>query len=260
MGVGVTEEQLLAREYRVEIGECLERAWKIYGANVGLIIGTSLVMLVVAAVFWGVSMGVGHFVPGANFLLSFAYTGPLVGGYLWFMLRLARGEPASVGDAFVGFGRHGMQLMLSSLVQGLLNVACLLPVIIMAGVAGVTFANNRAAPPPMAVGVILGLVLMGVTGGAAVTYLNTLWLHSMLLVVDKGYSFWRAMQLSRKVVAKRWWMTFLFLFVGSLISGLGILACGFGLLVTVPLYYGMKVCLYDENFQDLEQSNPGSMA
>src|SRR5688572_21693837 len=62
-GASVTEEQLLAREYRVEIGECVERAWKTYGANVGLIIGTSLVMLVVAVVFLGISMIVGRIVP-----------------------------------------------------------------------------------------------------------------------------------------------------------------------------------------------------
>jgi hypothetical protein len=53
------------------------------------------------------------------------------------------------------------------------------------------------------------------------------------------------------MVSKRWWMTFLFMFVAGLISGLGALACLVGLLVTVPLYFGMKADLYDTNFRDL---------
>jgi len=246
----ISEEQLLDREYRVEIGECLERAWKLFTDNVGLIIGTSLVVALLAIACWAVSVIVGLVVPVVNSVISFVVTGPIVGGFSWFFLRLARGEPAAVGDAFAGFGKRFVQLMLCSLVQGLLNLVCVLPVIVIAGIAG--FSMSKTGGPPQFSGAMIGaIVLFGLAGGAALMYLNTLWTHSFLLVMDKGYSFWPAMQLSRKLVSKRWWMTWVFLLVGGIISGLGALACGVGLLVTMPLYYAMKVYFYEDNFRDL---------
>jgi len=246
----VSEGQLLDREYRVEIGECLERAWKLFTENVGLIIGTSLVVALLAIACWAVSFVVGIVLPFVNSIISFVVTGPIVGGFLWFFLRLARSEPAAVGDAFAGFGKRFVQLMLCSLVQGLLNMVCVLPVIVLAGIAG--FNMSRGGGPPQFSGAMIGgIVLFGLAGGAALMYLNTLWTHSFLLVIDKGYNFWPAMQLSRKLVSKRWWMTWVFLLVAGIISGLGALACGVGLLVTIPLYYAMKVYFYEDNFRDL---------
>jgi uncharacterized membrane protein len=88
-------------------------------------------------------------------------------------------------------------------------------------------------------------------------YVSLLWTFSILLVMDKGYEFWPAMQLSRRMVSRRWWMTFLFLFVSGLISMLGALACFVGLLVTVPLFYGMTAHFYEANFRDLAPARKG---
>ncbi len=250
----IREQELLAREYRIEIGDCLERGWKVFSNNAGLIIGTSLVVLLVVAGCWVISMLMGFVIPFANFLLPLFLTGPLVGGYLWFCLRLARGEPAILGDAFAGFSKCGVQLMLSSLIQGLMNFACILPLAIVGGIMGVSAAMNKGGPPQINPGLIAVFGILVMACVAALVYLNILWTHSLLLVIDKGYKFWPAMQLSRKLVVNRWWMTFLFLFVAGIISGLGAMACLVGLLVTVPLYYFMRVFLYDDNFRDLAQS------
>src|SRR5439155_14708674 len=93
----IGEEELLARDYRVEIADCLERAWKVFAGNAGLILGTSLVAFLLFLAGWLVSVSIALVIPFANALFSLIYTGPLVGGYLWFWLRLARGEPATVG-------------------------------------------------------------------------------------------------------------------------------------------------------------------
>jgi uncharacterized membrane protein len=82
-------------------------------------------------------------------------------------------------------------------------------------------------------------------------YLGVLWTFSILLVVDKGYGFWDAMQLSLRAVRRRWWMTLLFLFVTNLIAGVGALFCLVGFLYTAPLANAAKAHLYDENFRDL---------
>jgi hypothetical protein len=251
----ISEEDLLARDYRVEIGDSLERAWNVFGSNAGTIIGTTLVVFVAAAICWVVSALLGLVLPYANAALSFVYSGPLLGGFLWFFLRLARGEPAGVGDAFAGFSKCGVQLMLTSLVQGLLNMLCLLPVLIVVGISGLTAAVRRGGLPSMGPIQIVSAVLLGFVGVAALVYLNTLWTHSLLLVIDKGYSFWPAMQLSRRLVSKRWWMTLLFLIVAGTISSAGAIACLVGLIVSMPLYYGMRVSFYDDNFRDLARAS-----
>ena len=62
------------------------------------------------------------------------------------------------------------------------------------------------------------------------------------------------MRLSRRLVSKRWWMTFLFLLVAWIISSAGALACLVGLLVSIPLYCGMRVFFYEDNFRDLARA------
>lgn len=248
----VTEEQLLAREYRIDIGECLSRAWRTFADNAGIILGVSLLMFVLYAAIGVPAFLIGMFIPLFMNVVLAVVNGPIFGGYLWFQLRLARGEPAGVGDAFGGFTQRFVPLMLSSLIQELLNLVCMAPIFIVAIIAGVSGAFNRGQSSEMAVGLLVMIILAVLVSIAAVAYVATLWTHSFLLVADKGYKFWPAMQLSRKLVQKRWWMTFLFHIVGGIIAGAGILACGVGMIVTSILYMLMRVWLYDDNFRDLE--------
>ena len=250
-GAAISEEQLIEGEYRVELGDCLDRAWKIFTANSGLILGTTLLMGLIAAVCWGITMAATLLIPVAGQLVSIFFTGPLMGGYLWFFLRIARGEQASVGDAFVGFSQHFGGLVMASIVQGIISFVCMLPFAAL-GILGARSGGGAGAQPSFSV--IAGAGLLGLIGGVALVYLTNLWAHSLLLIVDKGYKFWPAMELSRKLVRKRWWMTFLFMMVAGILGGLGILACGVGLLVTMPLYFAMRALLYDDNFRNLRTS------
>jgi hypothetical protein len=192
-------------------------------------------------------------VPFANVFISMFVNGVASGGALWFFLRMVRGETGQFNDVFAGFGPRFWQLGLASLVQGLINLAIMVPGVVTAIVLGVfSFANMKSGQMPDFKMEAFGLVVVI----AAVTvlvlvYVSLLWTFSILLVMDKGYEFWPAMQLSRRMVSRRWWMTFLFLFVSGLISMLGALACFVGLLVTVPLFYGMTAHFYEANFRDL---------
>jgi hypothetical protein len=258
-GVWINEEQLLAREYRVEIGTALERAWNLFKNNAGPVIGATLLAGVVFMGGYVVSMLASMVIPMANVLIQPLYVGPLTGGLLWYFLRLSRGEAAAVGDVFAGFSRCFMQLFLGMLVQTLIMLACMIPIGIVAGVGVFTMRNAGGGGNPFAtgagIGLIIGLIVAGLVTLVAVVYLSICWTHSILLIVDKRMNFWPAMRLSRKLVSKSWgaWgMTFLFLLVAGIISSAGALACLVGLLVTVPLYFAMKVYFYEDNFRDLQ--------
>jgi hypothetical protein len=70
-----------------------------------------------------------------------------------------------------------------------------------------------------------------------------------MFVVFYKMSFWDAMEASRKVISKNWFMIFLFLFVTGLIAGAGIILLCVGILVTFPAY----LCMNYAAFADVTQ-------
>ncbi len=106
----------------------------------------------------------------------------------------------------------------------------------------------------MNVGLIAGLGVIGVLAMVVVIYLNTCWFFGLPLAADKGLRFWSALELSRRVVNKHWWMTFGLLLVAGFIAAAGMLACGFGLLVTGPVAFAMLTYHYQKVFGDLTPS------
>ncbi len=253
-GLHVSEQQVLEREYRIDIGTALERAWKLFSANAGSIIGATVVAGLLFIVGWGISTAISLVIPFANMLLQSLYVGPLSAGLLWFFLRLSRNEPATISDVFAGYSQRFVPLLLASLTQGLITIVCLLPVAILGGVVGLSAnAITRGQfSTGLGVGVIGALVVTGLLGFAAIVYITMLWTYSFLLIMDKRMKFWPAMQLSRKQVSRRWGMTFLFYLVAGILSSAGVIACLVGLLVTVPLAFCMNIYLYEDNFRDLQ--------
>ncbi len=252
-GEPMDEAALLAREYRVDIGGCFERAWKLFTAQPGTVVGATALVIVVFVGCWLLSEGIGRVVPFAGAVLPMFFTGPLMGGLMWFFLLLARGESAGVGDAFAGFGQRFGQLVLASVVQGSATALCTLPLGLMLEKVGFTAELLRQHKlPQLTPESALMLVGLGLFTTAVVTCLNTLWTFSLTLVLDKRMSFWPAMELSRKLVSKRFWMTLLFVFVANVLFSMGLLACCVGLFVTIPLHFAMRVHLYDDNFRDLK--------
>lgn len=159
-----------------------------------------------------IDMAVGS-IPYVGFVASLALTYVLWGGVDWLYLRLARGQRAEFADVFAGFSLAFVPLMLFSLVAQLL----------------------------MAVGLLL-LILPGI-------YLMVAWLmFGPLLILDKRLDFWTAMELSRKVVHRHWWQVFGLLLVSLLVLLAGVLACGIGLFVTVPIATAATVYAYEDIF------------
>ena len=253
----LTEEQILAREYRVDVGSAVSRAWAAFTNNAGIMLGTLLIMAVVFLVFAAVGLVLRSIIPLSNNLLTIFYAMPMAGGMLWFALRLVRGEPAEVGDSFAGFKTHYVSLIGFGALQFLVNIICALPVIITAvalGLSAVFLSRGKAASVSAAWPA--GMMLVGLIGAGVVTlcclaFVNTMFCYVALLIVDKNYRVWPAIRLSGKMVMRGWWITFGFLLVRFLLYLLGAMMCLVGVLATGPLYLNMKAVLYDDNFRDL---------
>jgi len=141
----------------------------------------------------------------------------LFAGLLNMGLKQARGEPIVVGDVFSGF--------------------------------------------PKAINVILAMLVTSilVAVGLLACFVGSWWVAGLLcfmplLVVDKGLNPIEALQLSWDTLKPHAWGLFALVFVAGLIGGLGMLACGIGLLFTYPVYFSIMGLAYN-NFFPMDAQN-----
>jgi uncharacterized membrane protein len=224
-----TPEEILARDYDIDIGSCLSRAWELVKQNFWPIVGiTFLVTLIQNAIGQFISlfdktavqdMLLQHQFSAASIMIVFlctvislpVYT-VLTGGLFNYYLKLIRGEPAGIADAFSGFTVSFVQLVLLGVVMTILSV--------------------------------IGYALCIVPG----VYLSVAWIFAIPLVIDRRLGFWDGMELSRKVVNKHWFIVFALLIVAGLVSISGIFACCIGVLVTMPIGWLTLLYAYEDIF------------
>jgi GYF domain 2 len=222
-------DELLAGDYELDIGGCFSSSWELVKTNFWPVVGVNALVFILIIAFNQLTglvtrpaidaMVRQHRVsPGAIALIVLVsvVAAPvymiLMAGLMKYFLKLIRGEPAAVGDAFAGFGPMIGQLFLLGLVSNLL--------------------------------VLIGYALCIIPG----LFLQVAWLFALPLVVDRRLNFWGAMELSRKMVCKHWFMVFAFLIVYTLVVLLGLLACCIGIFVSTPVGLGAWMYAYETIF------------
>jgi len=209
----------LVRDYHLDIARCLSRGWALLKAHFWPLVGITALMLLLMAITDSIFARLGeiHTEPGHELydgtpLLGLLLFGPLYGGLMLFFLKTMRGEPVTVETAFSGFGPRFLHLFLVHLVAsfliGLGFVCCILPGI----------------------------------------YLLVSWSFALVLVMDQGLDFWPAMELSRKMVGKHWWLMLACLLLLGILAVSGMLACGIGLLLTIPVALASFLYAYVDVF------------
>ncbi|HTS19693.1 MAG TPA: GYF domain-containing protein [Verrucomicrobiae bacterium] len=120
--------EILARDYRIDIGRCIGRGWELVKANFWLLVGSCFLVFVIMAAVGAI--------PILGVIAGLIVDGVLLGGLYLLFLKRIRGESAAVGDAFAGFSLAFVQLMLAQLVVGLLSsvgfLLCILPGVYLA--------------------------------------------------------------------------------------------------------------------------------
>jgi len=230
-GAYVDPETLLARvtarEYSVDIGSCLARAWELTKANFWLLVGATLVV--------HLCQGAAGAIPILGYCAGPVLQGPLMGGLYLLYLKLARKEDGQFGDAFSGFSNF-VQLMLASVVATVIMYAWFLPAVVC------FFFSAQSHNESLMV--VSGILALAALPGAA--YFGIAWLFTFLLIVDKKYEFWTAMNVSRKIINKCWWSMLGLMIVVALVQIVGFLALCLGMLVTITLLYGVVVYAYED--------------
>lgn len=241
---GVTEATLLERDYDVDIGACLSNGWQVFKSDAGIIIGATLLVYV--------AIIAANIVPYLSVITALILNGPLMAGLWLFYLKKIRGQNAEIGDAFGGFSPSFWQLVLTQLIPGLIAFGVFIvlgilaiPAIYMVAKSG---SHDVWSAHPLAIAWFGVLALVAIV---VVTYLNICWAFALPLVADKGLKFWPALELSRRIVMKHWWMILLLLLVCGVVGAAGFLACGVGCIVTGPLAFAAIATQYQKMFGDL---------
>ncbi|MGA1236044.1 MAG: DUF4339 domain-containing protein [Limisphaerales bacterium] len=186
------------------------------------------VVVGVATALGGLLLFGGGAIPVVGIAAAFCMLFMVLGGVELAILRLLRGERVDIGVAFVGF-----------------SPPLVLP-LFLSGVGG------------WGVGP-LGVLLCIVPG----VYLGVCWLvYTPLLIADRRLDFWQALECSRRVVTRYWWPNLGLFFLVHLVVAAGLLACGVGVLVALPLALAAMVVAYEETFgslgdESIHEGEPG---
>ena len=188
------------------VGTALNKGWALYKENFGLVFLSSLLVGLIAGVSCGIC--------GGPMLCGLA-------GILLAILRRKDPKP-TVGNVFDGFSKF-LAAFVTLLVLGILFFAAsavLMVVPVLGALASILL--NWAVSPAVSV-----------------------W--AAFLIADQDATIGEAIGTSIKLIGqKEFWSIILVVFVAGLLSGLGIIACGIGLLFTMPLYYCMVAAAYEE--------------
>jgi uncharacterized membrane protein len=162
------------------------------------------------------------FVPYVGWPVQIVLSGVLSGGVYALFLKLVRGQPAVLGDVFTGFQLATVPLMLTGAIAFILTC--------------------------------IGFVFCIVPG----VYLLVSWLFALPLVIDKRLDFWPAMETSRQVVGKQWWLVLALGFLCLLSLLAGMLACIIGVFIALPFAYGAIAYAYADMFNPKTPATSGT--
>ena len=226
------------------IGGCLSEGWQAFKGNLGGAIIFTLVSMIVMTI--------------ASFpLINLFLLGPLTAGLLLFFIKQGRREPTSIGILFSGFKRGYLQLLLLSVLMALIMVVAMLPGIIVAIVSAAPLIKEindfvglwKSGQFPSVdqissawedivsgfklagVGGMIGVLLIGLIPPILLTYTC----FAFPLAIDRQMKAIDAIKASFQIVKGQWFKLTVFLILVQIISQLGTVLCGIGILFTIPI-------------------------
>ena len=239
-------EDLNSRNALLDVFDCLTRSFELWKANFLPLVGVTLLIVFIQSA--------SGMIPILGYVSGLFLNGVFYGGLYYYYLGLVRGEPREVSDAFAGFSKAFVPLMLATLLSTGLILLVMVPFLapVMVSLVPMILHHNTALP---AISPLLALSLC--VGGLVVLYLSVSWAFTFMLVIDRGLSPWTAMEVSRRVVAKQWFRVFFVMLLGGILTMLGLIGLFIGVLFTLPLMFGAMIYAYEELFNP---PGPGSSA
>ena len=229
-------EALLARGGSVDVFECLSRSFHLWTENFLPLVGVTLLVLFLQAV-----LGV---IPVLGTVSGLLFNGVFYGGLYYYYFGKMRREPRELGDAFAGFSRALVPLMLTTLLKSLLTVAIAMVFFFpwFGFFVYVMQHPGQMGELPVLTPALLGLSLVG---SLLLVFVSVAWSFAVPLVIDKGLGPWPALAVSWRVVTRNWFGVFFAVLFGAILMLLGVIGLIIGVFFTIPLLIGAQLYAYE---------------
>jgi hypothetical protein len=223
--MAMTEVPSPAPAGNLELGPLISKAWAFITGNLVLILVSYLILAVIGVI------------PCVGFVLM----GPLMIGFVRIIQRRLKGETPEIGDIFKGFQEFGRGFV-TGLLMVLCGLAVAIPLYVVAFILGFIPVLGIVLPPlVMIVAVFCALALIVFSFVWPMVASSTV---SPTEAVSKSFKF---------LLANAGPMLTLTL-VATAIGMAGVIACGIGMIFTMPLGIVMMVMAYEEYYLPKSQA------
>ena len=224
-------ETILQSDYTFQMGEYFSGGWEIFKKGFWSFAGFTFL-------FFAIQFGLA-FIPLIGTLGTFLIAAPLAAGYYLLAHQIARDEPTDFNTFFKGFDYFG-PLVIQSLVQTLAMISFALPFLTTA-LAGYLGAGNlfdadfgadmldpdfSFTPAPWSYILLLPLI-----------YLSIAWRWAPLLIVFYSMRPFQALEMSRRLITRKWILFLVFYLVTGMMIMSGIFLFLVGIIFTVSFLY-----------------------
>jgi len=246
---------ILAGSHEFPVKEIITAGWEAIKANYWNCFAATAVVM---AATMGVSI-VASFIPFVGGFAAVMLQGAVSGGAWIFFLKQIRKEKPVIEDAFRIFHPGAIHLAIAAVIISIVSTLVILIISLpffftfLVGFIEVIRSGSSNNNQDFSY-LFSGMGLLGALGFIlaiiAAIFITSLWIFAPPLILDKHLDFWQAMELSRKVVMRRWIQVVIFVLANGLIMVAGLLACCFGMLFAAPLVMASFAIAYDRNFGD----------
>ncbi|MFN7115350.1 MAG: BPSS1780 family membrane protein [Saprospiraceae bacterium] len=237
-------QEINETNYQFKFGDYIGQGFDLFKQNMGNFVGYTLVYVMI--------IGVLSVIPLIGFLGVYALSPILYAGFLIGAHRTASGQRLEFGDFFKGFD-HAGQLIVWYLVSIIATTLLMLPFFISI----FSWYSEMLADPegyienPDPFGMFANIPSWSYLLFLPAIYLGVAWRWAPQFIVFNNMNFWDAMEMSRRLITKKWLIQFLFLIVFSIIGGIGALGLLIGMFFTVPA----AMCMEYAAFADVTKLN-----
>lgn len=221
---------LLDSGYTFQLGDYLSKGWELYKRGFWSFAGFTLLFIALQVTL--------SIVPVIGTLVSLFISAPLSAGYLLMAHQIGKKEHQEFSTFFKGFDYFG-QLVLLSILQSVVLFGLLSPLLItsFSGIGNLAdFGTSLGeemlnpdfsfSPAPWTYFLLIPLI-----------YLSIAWRWAVQLVIFQGFGPFEALEVSRRIITKQWFMFLLFYVIAGLIVVSGVFLLFVGVLFTLSFIY-----------------------
>lgn len=225
-------ENLIEEGYELNFGEYINQGFSIVNKNIGGFIGYTFIYLL--------TTGFLSLIPGIGSIINVIITTPMTAGFYIVASKIKNDEHHEFGDFFKGFDFFG-PLVGIALLTILITFLTIFPIGMFSFL--LTDMVSYGSIQPIAFIVVLVFILPFI-------YLMIAYNWSSMLVIFYGYSAWQAMEMSRKIITKKWFSVFIYILIITLILIAGFILFGIGVLYTTPVFMCANYVAFSEITKD----------